>query len=293
MRDGNGLAEREASATWSTGVPRFRSGAALPASRSFEAWASRAFCAPRFAARARAISSHEAREALLVALEAADLALALRDLPGQPLHRRRPGRALLLEALRFAGLRGLVLGDGLPLLSRLRFERRDLLRPPLEFGERLGARALDIAEVGEVPRERGEVPAFEDEPQAILPAMLVLDAKEPLGERLLAGDLPAGAFAALAQLRELLRQGLPGVGQFEERAIGLAHGLLGGLEGLGRLAARFLGLRKLLFQALDPTAQLLEVLLGGGGRGGLLAGPGRPGGEAGRQHQAGDDGGRD
>ena len=59
-----------------------------------------------------------------------------------------------------------------------------------------------------MPRERGEVPALEDEPQAILPAMLVLDAKEPLGERLLAGDLPAGALAALAQLRELLRQGL-------------------------------------------------------------------------------------
>jgi hypothetical protein len=52
----------------------------------------------------------------------------------------------------------------------------------------------------------------------------------------------------------------------EQLAVGLADGLLGILELVGDVGPRFLGLGEALLQRLDAPAQLLELVLGRGGR---------------------------
>ncbi len=122
-----------------------------------------------------------------------------------------------------------------------------------------------------MPGNGGQVAPLEDEPQAVLPALLVLQAEQPLGERLLGRDVLARARPPVGELRLLRGQCRVRIAQFEKRAVCLAHRLFRGLQDIGRLAPRLLGPREFLLQPFDALAQLPEVFLGGRGRRGLRA----------------------
>ena len=125
------------------------------------------------------------------------------------------------------------------------------------------ARALDVVVVLDVAGDGGGIAALERQAQAVGRALLVLQAQELAGERLLAGH--AGARLALARRDgfELRFDGLAALGELEQRAMRFAHGTARLAQLVGGLAARFFRRGEIGLQLLDAAAQLAQLLLVG------------------------------